>query len=299
MARDLDSPQRRASARSARIRTGIRSYINTLADIIAAWQDEDWRHLKYASWQHYLDGEYGNERVGLSDEMRTKAIEELRLVGMSQRAIAATVDVSQPTVSRGLSGSRESDGGLSSQVADLQGTSVKGSMDAPLEPVSATTPEPSPVPAPETDVTPQQGSVTVATDPAATAEKTSASTSTPVVVDSAAAGAGVTGGTKPEHELPAAAPFVEAMTQAIEETFGSRQEPAPKAEEQVRASWRKSFASALAKTTAPVKYEVEDVAANATEEMVAGLELAAAELTEFAGKVRAAHDGYTSGRAPQ
>jgi len=93
-----------ARQRAGQIRQGMRDYLKTLALIKEAWDERDWLALGYESWQSYVDGEFGAERLGLTPAHRRKAVEELRLAGMSQRAIGATLGVSQETVRRDLSG---------------------------------------------------------------------------------------------------------------------------------------------------------------------------------------------------
>lgn len=94
--------QELARARAARIRAGIQTYLHTLADVAAAYAQRDWTALGYADWQAYVDGEYGAERLRLSPEHRAKAVAELRLSGMSQRAIGTALGVSVATVNRDL-----------------------------------------------------------------------------------------------------------------------------------------------------------------------------------------------------
>lgn len=94
--------QELARARAARIRAGIQTYVHTLADIAAAYAERDWTALGYADWQAYVDGEYGAERLRLTPEARQSAVRELRLAGMSQRAIGTTLGVSKATVANDL-----------------------------------------------------------------------------------------------------------------------------------------------------------------------------------------------------
>lgn len=91
---------REAQERAARIRLGMVSYLATLADIRSAWDRRDWLTLGYDDWDSYLDGEFSETRLRIPAEHRAKAITELRMAGMSTRAIAATVNLSQSTVSR-------------------------------------------------------------------------------------------------------------------------------------------------------------------------------------------------------
>lgn len=91
-----------ARARAGRIREGMRNYIATLGEIYAAWNDGDWTVLGYTSWQEYVDTEFGADRVRLPAEQRKKAVEELRLSGMSTRAIGQTLGVNRSTVQKDL-----------------------------------------------------------------------------------------------------------------------------------------------------------------------------------------------------
>jgi hypothetical protein len=91
---------REAQERANRIRLGIVSYLATLSDICSAWDRRDWQTLGYADWDSYLDGEFSETRLRVPAEHRAKAITELRMAGMSTRAIAATVNLSQSAVTR-------------------------------------------------------------------------------------------------------------------------------------------------------------------------------------------------------
>jgi hypothetical protein len=90
--------QKGARARAGQIRLGMRTYIETLGVIALAFREADHLTLGYDSWAEYLDGEFNHERLQLDPAMREKAIEELRLGGLSQRAIATTLGVSRNTV---------------------------------------------------------------------------------------------------------------------------------------------------------------------------------------------------------
>lgn len=101
-----EDPVKRARSRASRIRDGIHNYLATLGDIARAWEDGDWQHLKYESWDAYVDGEFGEERLRLPKEYRQKAVQELRLAGMSQRAIAKAVNEPRHVVRGDLEGGR-------------------------------------------------------------------------------------------------------------------------------------------------------------------------------------------------
>lgn len=94
--------QKYARARAGRIREGMRNYIATLGEIFAAWNDADWTVLGYTSWAEYVDAEFGAERVRLPADQRKKAVEELRLAGMSTRAIGTTLGVNRSTVQKDI-----------------------------------------------------------------------------------------------------------------------------------------------------------------------------------------------------
>lgn len=93
----------RRRARAGRIRQGIQSYIHTLGDVAAAYAERDWEFLGYKAWDEYVDGEFGASRLQLSPEHRQKAVQELRLAGLSQRAIGSALGVSKTTVANDIS----------------------------------------------------------------------------------------------------------------------------------------------------------------------------------------------------
>lgn len=94
--------QRFARSRAGRIREGIHNYLETLGAVALAYAERDWEALGYDGWDAYVDGEFGAERLRLSPEHRQKAVVELRLAGLSTRAIGSAVGVDQRTVRRDL-----------------------------------------------------------------------------------------------------------------------------------------------------------------------------------------------------
>lgn len=109
----------RRRARAGRIREGMKSYIHTLGDVAAAYAERDWEALGYASWEAYVTEEFDAGRLGLPVEQRQKAVVELRLAGLSQRAIGSTLGVSVGTVNADLSGVQD-------RTPDAAPTQVKG-----------------------------------------------------------------------------------------------------------------------------------------------------------------------------
>lgn len=95
--------QKPARARAGQIRSGITNYIHTLGVIAQAYQERDWETLGYESWQQYVDGEFPAARLGIPAEYREKAMVDLRLAGLSTRAIAPVVGVHHSTVARQVS----------------------------------------------------------------------------------------------------------------------------------------------------------------------------------------------------
>lgn len=87
-----------AQRRAERIRVGMHSFIATRREIAAAYADRDWVTLGYASFEEYVDSEFSEVRVQLTADERREAVADLRIGGMSQRGIAATLGVSQSTV---------------------------------------------------------------------------------------------------------------------------------------------------------------------------------------------------------
>ncbi|WP_406170194.1 hypothetical protein OIE52_38950 [Streptomyces canus] len=87
-----------ARARAERIRSGMRVLAEWQQDVIAAYAKDDWRTLGYASWDAYLDGEFGEHRVKLPREQRREIVASMSAAGMSTRAIGAAVGVDHKTV---------------------------------------------------------------------------------------------------------------------------------------------------------------------------------------------------------
>lgn len=91
-----------AEVRADAIRTGMEGVWSLIEK---AWLARDWEALGYASWDDYVEGEFGTARIRLPREEETEVIESMRAVGMSGPAIAAATGVSEPTVRRKVAGS--------------------------------------------------------------------------------------------------------------------------------------------------------------------------------------------------
>lgn len=123
---------RTARQRAGRIRDGIHTYLETLALIQLAWQERDWETLGYDDWDSYVETEFSEARLRLPAEHRQKAVVELRLAGMSQRAIGSALGVSQKTVDRDLDSSESNDShALPDRVTSLDGRERPASRPAP------------------------------------------------------------------------------------------------------------------------------------------------------------------------
>ncbi|MBM7083624.1 hypothetical protein [Micromonospora humidisoli] len=133
------STEEAARARADRIRQGLRDYLETVAEFALAFERGDWQVLGYPSWQAYLDGEYGADRLRVPEVHRTQAVATLRHVGMSTRAIGAALNISKATAAREVAS-------VSTEADDLPST-VR-SLDGRQRPATRPTPPPPPAPAP-------------------------------------------------------------------------------------------------------------------------------------------------------
>lgn len=91
-----------AQARAERIRAGIAALGATLEDISEAYRRRDWAVLDYASWDAYVSGEFGTDRVRLPPEQRREMVASLRTESMSMPAIASVLGVGVGTIDRDL-----------------------------------------------------------------------------------------------------------------------------------------------------------------------------------------------------
>jgi hypothetical protein len=138
-----------AQRRAERIRLGMYNFIVTRREIAAAYAERDWVTLGYASFDAYVDSEFGEDRLRLSPEERREAVAELRLTGMSQRAIGSALGVDQKTVSNDLRAGEEN-----SSPAAITGTDGKT--------YASTRPTPTPGPVDAADCPPADPGTTPA-----------------------------------------------------------------------------------------------------------------------------------------
>lgn len=128
-----------AVARAERIRTGIESMASLQEDIAAAYHRRDWTTLGYGTWDAYVSGEFGEQRLKLSRQQRQEIVASLRGEGLSTRAIGTALGVGQQTVVRDLAAdSHES-------AAPATVTGVDGKTYA-SRPTPSPAPEPTPAP---------------------------------------------------------------------------------------------------------------------------------------------------------
>lgn len=85
----------------------IRKSVETLSDLIrAAWEQEAWKAVGYASWDDCCAVEFPELKV--TSLQRLRVVGELTNSGMSDRAIAVALNVDNHTVARSRSGGESS-----------------------------------------------------------------------------------------------------------------------------------------------------------------------------------------------
>jgi hypothetical protein len=92
--RDLDA--REAGAITERIKSAMG---DLMVLVVKAWQGRVWIALGYQSWEDYIKGEFSHAPLSLPRDERRAVGKLLRGEGMSTRAIAPPLGVSQRTVS--------------------------------------------------------------------------------------------------------------------------------------------------------------------------------------------------------
>lgn len=89
-----------AQALTARIRSRLAA---VTADLIEAWCARVWVPLGYPTWDAWLDAEFGDLlSIRLPVAVRRERVVELRLAGMSTRAIAPALGVKKSTIAADL-----------------------------------------------------------------------------------------------------------------------------------------------------------------------------------------------------
>lgn len=91
-----------ATRRAETIRIGMAGWAAAQEAIAEAYAANDWMTLGYKSWPEYVDKEFAEKRLKLTRQQRIEAVEAFQLIGMSQREIAKTLDVSRNTVAGDL-----------------------------------------------------------------------------------------------------------------------------------------------------------------------------------------------------
>lgn len=103
LAQTAQSTKEEASSRAERIRVGMVAIATLAGEIKTAWTSRDWVTLSYASWEAYVEGEFGEHRLPMmTREQRRDLAVDLRSGSMSTRAISAVLGVDQATVVRDL-----------------------------------------------------------------------------------------------------------------------------------------------------------------------------------------------------
>lgn len=88
-----------ARQRLERVKSGVERIWD---DLVALYQGRAWIVLGYASWESLCDAELDGARIALPRQQRQEVVCDLREAGMSTRAIASAVGVTQMTVVRDL-----------------------------------------------------------------------------------------------------------------------------------------------------------------------------------------------------
>lgn len=99
-----------------------------------AYASRAWASLGYASWDDYCTQEFGTSRIRLPREERREVVASMREQGMSTRAIASGIGVSQDTVNRELARerNRSPESGLS-PVTGTDGKTYEGRRTAKIQ----------------------------------------------------------------------------------------------------------------------------------------------------------------------
>lgn len=92
------------SEAEARARTDAlkRSLEAMWEEAVELYERKVWFSLGYSSWQEYRTSEFDSDHLAVPRSERPQVVAMLREAGMSQRAIAATVNVDKNTVNKDL-----------------------------------------------------------------------------------------------------------------------------------------------------------------------------------------------------
>ncbi len=130
-----------AQAVTDRIRDSAVRALDALADIedsiAAAYAGRAWMALGYGSWEAYCEAEFSQTRLWTSVEERHERTVTLRDAGLSQRAIAAVLGISQPTVSADITHSVSTDRNESVDSTDRTVAGIDGRVRPSSRPSSA------------------------------------------------------------------------------------------------------------------------------------------------------------------
>jgi hypothetical protein len=95
---ELDEAKRRVD----RVKSGVERIWD---DLVVLYRERAWSILGYHSWDALCDAEFGGTRIALPRQQRQEVVCDLRESGMSTRAIASAVGVTDMTVRRDLESS--------------------------------------------------------------------------------------------------------------------------------------------------------------------------------------------------
>lgn len=148
-----------ALVRAASIREGVERFAReTVPQIGQAYLCRDWEALGYPSWEFYVRGEFGLDRLRLPRGDRQSAVGTLRLFGMSTRSIGQALGVDQKTVVNDLrTAGPAGDGSPPAEVVGADGKRYAAARPAVAEPdpvPAAPTGAPAPESAPEPPAVP-------------------------------------------------------------------------------------------------------------------------------------------------
>lgn len=87
-----------ATRRAQRVRDGVTSINDVLDTLVEIQERQDWMALDYKSWSEYYEGEFGPDKLKLTQEERGRVIGALVAAGIPKRQLAKMLGVSEGTV---------------------------------------------------------------------------------------------------------------------------------------------------------------------------------------------------------